>query len=129
MERYGKLRRSRDETACMKILSELSEADVLNQQRYRDPYLQNYSEGPLIFLPTSLIDIDRTYSDATKPSWSERIFVNNDENSIIKQHFYKSLEIFETGHLPVASLYSIDLKIQDMDKLKSLRRRLASDQI
>lgn len=90
--------------------------------------MQNYSEGPLVFLPTSLIDIDRTYSDSVRPSWSARIFVNNDENSIIKQHFYKSLEILETGHLPVASLYSIDLKIQDLDKLKSIRRRLANDQ-
>lgn len=31
LERYGKLRRSRDEVASMKVLSELAELDVLNQ--------------------------------------------------------------------------------------------------
>ena len=50
--------------------------------------------------------------------------MHNDENSIVKQQFYKSLELFYTGHLPVASLYTIELKSQDSAKLRHLKEQL-----
>jgi hypothetical protein len=78
LDKYRKLRLSREEAASMNILNELAELDVMNRDRHRDPYLENYSEGPLVFLPTSTIDIDRTYSQSEKPSWSHRILVHND---------------------------------------------------
>ena len=69
----------------------MAELDVICRGREIHPYLSYYNEGPLTFLPTSSFFSQQNYHQDTTPSWSSRILIHSAENSMIKQHLYKSV--------------------------------------
>ncbi|CAD8047693.1 unnamed protein product [Paramecium sonneborni] len=107
-----------------------AEQCIIKLQQYDQAYeakekypLQEYQEACITFLPTYKLSSNYTYQTKKPqqiPSYCDRIFIKTNEQSSIKQLFYKSIDRFESDHQPVIAMYIIDAKIIDKEKEKNL---------
>ncbi|CAD8146641.1 unnamed protein product [Paramecium pentaurelia] len=100
----------------------LQQSDQVYEAKAKYP-LQEYQEACITFLPTYKLNVNHTYQTKKQeqiPSYCDRIFIKTNEQALIKQLFYKSIDRFESDHLPVIAMFIIDVKTIDKEKEANL---------
>ena len=96
-----------NELISRRDISKIIEKDQFIQSKKKFPF----QEGDICFLPTYKLGSNiHEYKLTRTPSYCDRIFYKGQQDKTIKQIVYSSVNyFFNSDHLPVCSLFQIDL--------------------
>ncbi|CAK83132.1 unnamed protein product (macronuclear) [Paramecium tetraurelia] len=111
-----------NQATTLDLIEQQKQAEQSYEAKAKYP-LQEYQEACITFLPTYKLNANHTYQTKKQeqiPSYCDRIFIKTNEQALIKQLFYKSIERFDSDHLPVTAMFIIDVKTIDKEKEANL---------